>query len=349
MSTTNSTDVVAAQGFWPSQTALPMPGFSHSTWNSTDEAHSMAHKAVYASDMYIRGSVLGQGAWSRVHKMKRVADGKLFAGKASCDEQLKQEIDILLKFNHNHILKFIEFHQQGDAPGAKILITELCAYGDLSEHIHHTSAGMGKMDILRVMSQIGDALAFIHGQNYYHSDIKPRNILIRKLKPIEVVLADCADCKVQGTEVYNDKHHRLQAGTYKFWSPEMTKNIPRNGKEDDIWALGVTLLTMMAQVPRMDITQKNRNKIHKDVYEHSKRCTKHARDLEKLNPEDGLVKLVRRMLIRASCGRISAADCSQEAERLLDELDMDMEESRERGTEGLGLRSPEGFTPPSFW
>ncbi|KAL7962390.1 kinase-like domain-containing protein [Trichoderma compactum] len=346
---TNSNDVVAATGPWSSQLALPMPGFSHSTWNSKDEAHSNAHKAVFTCDKYLRGSILGQGAWSSVHKIKRVADGELFAGKASCDEQLKQEIEILLKFRHNHILKFVELHQQGDAPGAKILVTELCAWGDLSEHIHHVTGGMGKMDILLVMSQIGDALAFIHGNNYYHSDIKPRNILIRKLKPFDVVLADCADCRVCGTEIYGNKNNRLQAGTYKFWSPEMTTSGLRNGKEDDIWALGITLLDMMAQLPRLEITQRNRNKIHRDVYKHAKRCAKHARDLRELNPEDELVKLVGRMLIRASFGRIPAADCSHEAKKLLEELDMDMEESNRKGTEGLGLESPEGFRPPSFW
>ncbi|KAM6481321.1 hypothetical protein HDV62DRAFT_391518 [Trichoderma sp. SZMC 28011] len=45
---------------------------------------------------------------------------------------------------------------------------------------------------------------------------------IRPLLPINVVLADCADCQVCGTEIYGDKDIGLQTGTHKFWSPEMT-------------------------------------------------------------------------------------------------------------------------------
>ncbi|KKO98023.1 serine/threonine protein kinase [Trichoderma harzianum] len=362
---TYSGDIAATGGLWHSQPSLTDSTFSHRTWNEKDELHSNANKGIYTCDKYLRGSVLGQGAWSVVTKVKRIADGKLFAGKASCDEQLNQEIKILLKFSHklslfertkltysfsiaqNNILKVVELHQQGEAAGAKILITELCEEGDLGEHIYHVPGGMGKRDILLVMSQIGDALAFIHEQNYYHSDVKPRNILIRKLNPIEVVLADCADCQVCGTEIYGDKDIRTQTGTYKFWSPEMAKHIRHDGKEDDIWALGITLLSMMAQLPEMRVTHKK--KIYDDVYKHTGRCGKQARDLLALNPEDGLVKLAGRMLVLASKGRIIAAECSQEAKKLLEQLDKDGEESKGKGTEGLGIQSPEGFKPISFW
>ncbi|KAH0523267.1 hypothetical protein TsFJ059_008297 [Trichoderma semiorbis] len=344
---TYSGDTAAAEGLWHSQPSLTDSGSSHRTWNEKDEAHSNANKGIYTCDKYLRGSVLGQGAWSVVTKVMRIADGKLFAGKASCDEQLNQEIEILLKFSHNHILKFVELHQQGEAAGAKILITELCAEGDLGEHIYHVPGGMGKRDILLVMSQIGDALAFIHEQNYYHSDVKPRNILIRKLNPIEVVLADCADCQACGTEIYGDDDRRIQTGTYKFWSPEMAKHIRHDGKEDDIWALGITLLSMMAQLPEMRVTHKK--KIYDDVYKHTGRCGKQARDLLALNPDDGLVKLVGKMLVRASDRHITAAECSQEAKKLLEQLDKDGDESKGKGTEGLGIQSPEGFKPISFW
>ncbi|KAL6689878.1 kinase-like domain-containing protein [Trichoderma pleuroticola] len=331
---TNSDDIVAAEGFWREQPVLATPGFSHNNWNERDEVDSNFHKSKDTSDKYV----------------KRIADGKLFAGKTARDEQLSQEIEILSKFRHKHILKFIELHQQGDALGAKILVTELCTWGDLSEHIHHVSRGMGKMDILLVISQIGDALAFIHRQNYYHADVKPRNILIRKKNPIYVVLADCADCQVHGSEIYGGKNNLPKTGTYKFWSLEMAANSPHNGKEDDVWALGITLLNMMAQLPSMNITCTKKGNVRiDDVCKHAKQCAKHAQDLETLNPKDRLVKLVGRMLIRAKSGRITAPYCSLEAKKLLEGLDMDAQESQNQGTEGLRIQSPEGFTPPSFW
>lgn len=105
---TYSGGTAAAEGLWHSQPSLADSAFSHRTWNEKDEAHSNANKGIYNCDKYLRGSVLGQGAWSVVTKVKRVADGKLFAGKASCDEQLNQEIEILLKFSHVSSSLFVE-------------------------------------------------------------------------------------------------------------------------------------------------------------------------------------------------------------------------------------------------
>ncbi|KAL7933353.1 kinase-like domain-containing protein [Trichoderma chlorosporum] len=344
------TAAVDALDLWPSpslQTPATRRGY-HGVWSEKDQAYANSHGRYYTSEKYLRGSIVGQGAWSVVYKVKRKSDGKLFAGKTACDAQLSQEIDILLKFSHDHVVKFVELHQQGEQAGAKILITELCAEGDLSVHIHHVPGGMGKRDILLVISQISDALAFIHGQNYYHSDIKPKNILIRSLNPMNVALADCADCRaycIRGQE--NRRDGNQESGTYKYWSPEMAIGGHHDGKQDDIWALGISMLNMMAQTPHFLIY--NPKNIHRDVRPHTQRCYTHAQQLQRLNPENGLVGLVNKMLVFSLQGRITAAGSNRQANALLKQMDEDGEDSEGKGTEGLQIRSPEDFKPGSFW
>ncbi|EHK16032.1 uncharacterized protein TRIVIDRAFT_39175 [Trichoderma virens Gv29-8] len=305
---------------------------SRSTWNEKDEILSNVHSRTFTSDKYLRGSTLGQGAWSVVYKVKRVSDGRLFAAKsASDDKQLYNEMKMITEFSHNNFLQFIELHQQGDAVGAKILITELCEGGDLSTYIWHAPGGMDMVEIVLVISQMSDVLAFLHGMNYYHSDVKPKNIFIRRFNPIEVVLGDCADCRT---------------GTHKYWSPDMAAHIPHDGRADDMWALGISVLSMMVQLPHMK--RRNRNTVKKDVCNFVDECGYHAQYLEGLNPENRLVKLACQMLVFDPEFRITAADCNQQAMELLEHLDKEGDESKGKGTEGLGIQSPPDFKPASF-
>ncbi|RFU77090.1 kinase domain containing [Trichoderma arundinaceum] len=322
------------EGSWFSHlTSSDSGSDAFSKWSEKDEAHSMVHQRSFASDKYLRGSVLGQGGWSTVYKIQRVEDGQILAGKASTSvNQLYKETKMLRKLSHKHILEFVELHKEGDKEEAMLLITELCAEGTLHMRINHAPGGMGKEEILLATSQIADALVYLHGKNYFHSDIKPRNILVRRLDPIDVALADCADCKV------HDVYRGPPGGTHNYWSPEMIANNRHHGKSDDIWALGISLLGMMGQWPQIEKTKAG-------LTRYPRRCANHVQELSRMNPGNGLVNLAGRMLIWRARERITAEKCHQLAIELLEEVTG--EESN--GTEGLGIKSPEEFKPISFW
>ncbi|KAH6608149.1 kinase domain containing [Trichoderma cornu-damae] len=306
---------------------------SFDTWTERDQAHSTVHKRKFASDKYLRGSVLGQGGWSVVYKMQRVEDGRIFAGKSSTSVgQLYKETKMLRKLSHKHILNFVELHKEEDKEEATLLITELCVKGNLHMRINHAPGGMGKEEILLATKQISDALVYLHGLNYFHSDVKPRNILVRRLDPIEIALADCADCKVHG------EYQGPPGGTHNYWSPELMTRNRHGGKSDDIWALGISLLGMMGQWPQIDKTRTG-------LTRYPRSCANHAHGLQKLNPGHKLVLLVCRMLCWRAMERITAEKCYQAAVQLLEEAKG--EESI--GTEGLGIKTPELFSPISFW
>ncbi|KAK1254248.1 hypothetical protein MKX08_008243 [Trichoderma sp. CBMAI-0020] len=323
------------EGTWFSQGIIPSTNLdTFDTWTEKDEIHSEVHKRYFASDKYLRGSVLGQGGWSTVYKIQRVDDGKLLAGKASTSvSQLYKETKMLRKLSHKHILEFIELYKELDKEDATLLITELCTQGTLHMHINHAPGGMGKEEILLATSQISDALAYLHGRGYFHSDIKPRNILVRRLDPISVALADCADCKI------HDSYRGRPGGTPNYWSPEMTANNRHAGKSDDIWALGISLLGMTGQWPQCEKTKAG-------FARYPRQCANHAQQLQKLNPRNKIVNLLARLLAWRARERITADKCYEVATRLLEEA---KSEEESVGLEGLRIKSPEQFRPISFW
>lgn len=90
------------EGTWFSQGTNPDTNLdTFDTWTEKDEIYSDVHKRTFASDKYLRGSVLGQGGWSIVYKIQRVEDGKILAGKASTSvNQLYKETKMLRTLSH---------------------------------------------------------------------------------------------------------------------------------------------------------------------------------------------------------------------------------------------------------
>lgn len=229
-------------------------------------------------------------------------------------------------------MEFIELYKEPAKEEATLLITELCSEGTLHMRISHAPGGMGREEILLATSQISDALAYLHGRNYFHSDIKPRNILVRRLDPISIALADCADCKIHGS------YRGPPGGTSNYWSPEMTANNRHEGKSDDMWALGISLLGMANQWPQCEKTKAG-------LARYPRQCANHAQELQKMNPGNGLVNLLAKLLAWRARERITAEKSHEATMKLLEET----KGEEGVGTEGLRIKSPEEFRPISFW
>lgn len=203
---------------------------------------------------------------------------------------------------------------------------ELCAGGSLQDKIHDNPAGLKGKDTLQVMLQVGQAVEYLHGKGLFHGDIKPRNIIIRSWSPVDVVVGDCAEVM----KVEHIDRHKRPHGTRSYWSPYIEKYWRHSGKSDDIWALGISLLGMMAQWPRYLVKQEK-------LY--PRKCVTHAQNLNTLNPGNDLVKILLRLLEWDHEKRITASELVRlTAERL---------EARPNFVEEL--KSPEGFQPLVFW
>ncbi|KAH7493615.1 hypothetical protein FOMA001_g366 [Fusarium oxysporum f. sp. matthiolae] len=301
---------------------------SITAWTDEDVRASLIPQKEFPTCSYHRGTRLGRGAYANVYKVLNVKTGGLFAGKVSPEyaDHLRKEARNLTRLNHSQIVKFIDYCEDKHNPAASVLVMELCAGGSLQDKIHDNPAGLKGKDTLQVMLQVGQAVEYLHGKGLFHGDIKPRNIIIRSWSPVDVVVGDCAEVM----KVEHIDRHKRPHGTRSYWSPYIEKYWRHSGKSDDIWALGISLLGMMAQWPCYLVKQEK-------LY--PRKCVTHAQNLNTLNPGNDLVKILLRLLEWDHEKRITASELVRlTAERL---------EARPNFVEEL--KSPEGFQPLVFW
>lgn len=158
-----------------------------------------------------------------------------------------------------------------------------------------------------------------------HTDVKPRNILIRTWDPVDIVLADCADVK---PATFTGR----AVGTEAYWSPTIARYKRHCGISDDVWALGITLLGMMSQWPKLRTTD--------DLKRYPTICYEHTQTLKELNPTNGIVRLASKMLAWERAKRFTAAECVAFATQMLAE---------NTGSNEFGFKSPKDFSSIVFW
>ncbi|KAF4336341.1 serine threonine kinase [Fusarium beomiforme] len=297
-------------------------------WTDEDVRGALVPQNEFPTCSYRRGTRLGRGSYANVYKVLNVRTGGLFAGKVSPEHvgHLRKEASILRKLNHSKVVKYIEYFEENNHPASNVLVMELCAGGSLQDKVNDNPAGLKREDILQVLLQIGQALDYFHSKGLFHGDIKPRNILIRTWSPVDVVVGDCAEVM----KVNNINVHKRPHGTMSFWSPNIWRHWKHAGKSDDIWALGISLLAMMGQLPHLFV---------KEHRQYPRKCASHARNLYEINPGHDLVQILLRLLEWDHNKRIIASEMvNQATERL------------EAHTNLPGnLKSPEGFQPLQFW
>ncbi|KAH6885769.1 kinase-like domain-containing protein [Thelonectria olida] len=303
-------------------------------WTSDDELHATIRSRDCPPGPYLRGGLLGKGGWSCVYKVRRLRDGDLFAGKASTAmKQLRREATILRALSHSHIVKYVDWYQDATPPTATLLVTELCLEGTLQAKIDHLPNGASRLETIQVILQCSKALEYIHNKRLYHSDIKPRNILVRTWDPVNVAIGDCADIK---PNTFTGK----VVGTPSFWSPYIVKNSRHEGASDDVWALGISLLGLMAQWPKVGTKE--------ELKKYPQTCFEHAQKLERLNKRDHLVYILCRMLAWEAKDRASSTECVDKFARSFT-FESKKAARGDASDQGLGIKTPKDFRPISFW
>lgn len=189
------------------------------------------------------------------------------------------------------------------------------------------------MEVACVVLQIAQALEYLHNLQLFHSDVKPRNILIRTLTPMDVVLVDCADVK----KTASASAYRLQ-GTQMFWSPQIPETGRHVGAADDVWALGITMMGMLGQSPSVQYVERG-------VREYPKICSEHLKLLMDINPHNGLVRVLSGLLAWQPENRLDASRCVTKVR----ELQLGMQQASDVDDCELGINAPEGFRRPTFW
>ncbi|MBN2391858.1 MAG: protein kinase [Anaerolineae bacterium] len=159
--------------------------------------------------------------------------------------QFKREAMTLARLNHNNLVRVIDSFEEG---GNAYLVMEMVEGESLADRIGREGALAAPL-VLRWAHQLLDALAYCHGQNVLHRDIKPTNIIIRPDE--QAVLVDFGLVKLWDPRDPRTMTVVRGMGTPEYAPPEQYE--AESGSTDvrsDIYGLGATLYhALVGQAP----------------------------------------------------------------------------------------------------
>ena len=169
---------------------------------------------------YEVGRELGRGGSAGVWLVSEKSTGRSFALKCMetgpddffAEESMRREIRILSALDHPHLVKAYDVVRPGGvAEGTLGLVMDFAAGGSLAQLV----STRGKLTIgetVTILTPMAQALAYLHGQGFTHSDVSPGNVLFSgQGKPL---LADLGVSKMVGDAVAVSGH-----GTLGFRDP----------------------------------------------------------------------------------------------------------------------------------
>ena len=212
-------------------------------------------------DRFMEGDVLGEGEFGQVKKVfetsspevalacKTLKKGMVFKDNqlypALPPEMLKGEIEILRALKGKHTF-CLQLHSVFESPRAILLVTELCAGGEMSEYVAKQQDDLRTEDVSRISHQLLTAIDCCAKKRIIHRDLKPANIMFETgdSKSDLRVIDFGASCMDPPT---SDGRHTTFAGTAFFNSPEMFQE--KYTQKTDVFSVGVTLYVLVAGYP----------------------------------------------------------------------------------------------------
>ena len=236
---------------------------------------------------------LGQGSYASVKLAYEKASNKKYAIKIYEKYRLtdphrmnnvKREISILKKMDHNNIIKL---YYALDEKRQIFLIMEYI--GHMSLHSYLKSKPGRRLDekeAKKLFFQIVQAVNYCHAKNIVHRDIKLENILLDENMTIKVI-----DFGFSIT-IPASKKLNIFCGTPSYMAPEIVNKTLYNGHATDVWALGILMYVLLhGNFPFKGIDDKDLfRKISKGKFDMNENLSKECKGLIhmilKVNPTE---------------------------------------------------------------
>ena len=184
---------------------------------------------------------LGEGGYGSVTRVtfKKPYKGYKEAAAKSVRELRREEVNIMRKLNHQHIVPLIGFYSNG---AVNIILMEIAKSGSLYDYLVDASLPLSDALKRKWAKQAALALQYLHKLKCLHRDIKPQNCLLfenNTLKLCDFGLAREID---QSFALSSAK------GTYQYMAPEIINTNDDNKATfsiyTDIYAYGMLLLAI---------------------------------------------------------------------------------------------------------
>ena len=153
-------------------------------------------------------------------------------------ERFEREARIVARLDHPHIVPVYDYAEHNGIP---FIVMKYIEGGTLKRRL--IKRGITLDEILRMMTQLADALTYAHEKTILHRDIKPSNILID-----EGGLAYLTDFGLARIAEVGDStiSHDMMLGTPHYISPEQAKGERDLTPATDVYAFGIILYELLA-------------------------------------------------------------------------------------------------------
>jgi len=253
---------------------------------------------------------MGRGSYGTVYKAVQVALSRPVAVKVLGEEcrsdptrvqAFLEEARRAGRLNHPHL---VQVHDVVQVEGFHLLVMELMS-ASCADLLREDGA-FDNDDCVRVLRDMGRALAYAESQRLVHRDVKPDNILVNeegvyKLADLGIATPMAADGRAHQERIY---------GSPQYVAPEQARGGAIDGRAD-LYALGATMWHLVTGTP---IFAGNSRQI---VAQHLNAAVP---DLRKLAPKvtPGLEDIIQRLLQKEPDHRpANAAEVAAFAEALI--------------------------------
>jgi len=201
------------------------------------------------SEFKLSDKILGSGSFARVVLANHVPTGKKVAVKIMDKTKLPEnmrmyvarEPGILCNMKHPNIVKMLH---SSETDAEISVFMQFFEGSDLFSYIQEkkwVDEAAGK----RMFVQLLDALAHVHAAGYCHRDIKLENVLISKTSRSGTRRLVMIDFGFAAPIPSPDHKFTDHPGSVCYAAPELLRGLPYDGTKVDIYALGVTLYTIL--------------------------------------------------------------------------------------------------------
>ncbi|MGE5143258.1 MAG: serine/threonine-protein kinase, partial [Acidobacteriota bacterium] len=204
------------------------------------------------ADRYRLERKLGQGGMATVYLAQDLKHDRRVAIKvlrpevaaALGAERFVREIRTIAVLQHPHILGLLD---SGEVEGTAFYVMPFIDGESLRERLSREGE-LPVRDVVRMLAQVADALAYAHRHGVVHRDIKPDNVLLAER---HAMVADFGVAKALTQAAISDRltDTGMSVGTPIYMAPEQAAADPQADHRVDLYALGVLGYEMLTGSP----------------------------------------------------------------------------------------------------
>ena len=161
--------------------------------------------------------------------------------KDSNDPEAQNEVKLLSKLKHKHIVQYLEHFEDANKKDLCIVM-EFCNRGTLTDFIRKQDFPVPEWNAWRIIGLISSGLKYLHSQSIIHCDLKPDNIFCTQLERhgVNLKIGDFGISKILGRKAMEVYYTRDVNGTICYMAPEAFSE-DRKTTAMDMWSLGAII------------------------------------------------------------------------------------------------------------